>query len=77
MASATRPRIQAIRSHKPTVKPSRESALRKIAVILEDQMTDMGLTEAEKNAKVALFVSMVDEEVTEKMTLRATHSKRR
>jgi hypothetical protein len=40
-------------------------------------MTDMGLTEAEKNAKVALFVSMVDEEVTEKMTLRATHSKRR
>jgi hypothetical protein len=77
MASASRPHIQAVRSLKPRVKPSREAALRKIAAIVEDQMTEMGLTEAEKNAKVAHFASLVDADVTEKMRLRAKPSKQR
>jgi hypothetical protein len=40
-------------------------------------MTDEGLSEKEKNAKVALFASLVDEEITGKTTRRATTSKRR
>jgi hypothetical protein len=77
MASATRPRIQAVHSLKPRVESSREGALRKIAAIIEDQMAEMGLTEAEKNAKVALFASLVDADVTKKKRLRATPSKQR
>jgi hypothetical protein len=46
---------------------SRESALRKIAAIVEDQMTEMGLTEAEKNAKTAELVAFVNDVVTSKL----------
>jgi hypothetical protein len=77
MASATRPHIRAIGPRAQVVKPSRESALQAIAAILEDQMTEMGLTEAEKNAKVALFASLVDADITEKKTLRAMPSVQR
>ena len=38
----------------------REAALRKIAVIFEEQMTSMGLSETEKNARVAEFAAFVD-----------------
>jgi hypothetical protein len=74
MASATRPHIRMIRSRKPAGRPSRESALKTIVAILEDQMTDMGLNEEEKNAKVALFASLVDGDLTGKETLHATLS---
>ncbi len=72
MASAAPSRIRTSRSPKPAVEPSREAALRTIARILEDQMTDMGLSEEEKNAKTALFAAMVDEKVNAKKNLDAT-----
>lgn len=52
---------------KPQVDPveaKREAALRKIAVIFEEQMTSMGLNEAEKNARVAEFAAFVDSKVS-------------
>ena len=67
MASATRPRIRTAGSRRLAVKPSRELALQKIVAILEDQMTDMGLTEEEKNAKTAELVESVSEAVTSKL----------
>ena len=67
MASASRPRIQAIRPLKPIARSSRESALRKIASIVEDQMTEMGLSEEEKNAKTAEFVAFVSDVVASKL----------
>jgi hypothetical protein len=42
----------------------REAALRKIAVIFEEQMTSMGLSETEKNARVAEFAAFVDSKVS-------------
>jgi len=50
--------------------------LRKIARILEDQMTDMGLNEEEKNAKTAELVAFVSDVVTAKLAPRAKHAKR-
>jgi hypothetical protein len=67
MATAARSRVRAIHPHKTTATPSREQALRKIARILEDQMTDMGLTEEEKNAKTAELVSFVSDAVASKL----------
>ena len=67
MASATQPHIRMIRSRKPAVKPSRDSALHSIVAILEDQMTDMGLNEEEKDAKTAELVSFVSDAVTSKL----------
>jgi hypothetical protein len=67
MASATQPHIRMIRSRKPAVKPSRDSALHSIVAILEDQMTDMGLNEEEKNAKTAELIAFVSDAVTLKL----------
>ena len=64
MASATRPRIQAIHSLQSPVNSSREMAARKIVTILEDQMTEMGLTEEEKNQKTAEFAAFVSDVVS-------------
>jgi len=41
------------------------------AVILEEQMTSMGLSEEEKNAKTAELVAFVSEAVSEKLAPRA------
>jgi hypothetical protein len=49
------------------MEPSREDALRKIAAIVEDQMTEMGLSEEEKNAKTAEFVAFVSDVVASKL----------
>jgi hypothetical protein len=76
MASTARAKIQTIRSGRPEVKLSRKQALREIAAIIEKHMTDEGLSEKEKNAKVARFASMVDEEITAKKPQRATPLKR-
>ncbi|MGA2167394.1 MAG: hypothetical protein ABSG62_04235 [Terracidiphilus sp.] len=64
MASTTRPAIRTIRSSKPAAKPSRERAARKIVAILEDQMTEMGLTEEEKSQKTAEFAAFVRDVVS-------------
>lgn len=76
MASTARPPIRTIRSRRPAPKPSREEALRKIAGILEDQMTDMGFSEEEKNAKTAELVDFVSDTVTSKLAHRAKPSRR-
>jgi len=76
MASASRPHIRMIRTRKQGVRPSRESALKKIVAILEDQMTDMGLNEEEKNAKTAELVASVSDAVASKLVPRAKHSTR-
>jgi oligoribonuclease (3'-5' exoribonuclease) len=66
MASATRPHLRTVGSRESVAITSRESALRKIAAICEDQMTEMGLSEEEKNAKTAEFVAFVSQAVTSK-----------
>jgi len=45
-------------------KEKREAALRKIANIFEEQMTSLGLSEEEKNARVAEFAAFVDSKVS-------------
>lgn len=67
MATQARTRVQTVRSSKPQAKPTREQALRKIAEILEGQMTDMGLSEQEKNAKTAELAAFVSDAVTSKL----------
>jgi hypothetical protein len=64
MASKARPAIRTIRSSKSTLKGPRASAARKIVAILEDQMTEMGLTEEEKNQKTAEFAAFVKDAVS-------------
>jgi hypothetical protein len=54
-----------------TAEAKREDALRKIAGILEEQMTSMGLSEEEKNAKTAELVAFVSDAVSEKLAPRA------
>jgi hypothetical protein len=54
-------------------KPSRQKALRKLATILEDQMTENGLTEEEKNAKTADLAAFAAEVAASRL---APHSKR-
>ena len=76
MASAARSQIRTIRSRKPAVRTSRESSLQKIVAILEDQMTDMGLSEEEKNAKTAELVASVSDAVTSKLAPHAKPVKR-
>jgi hypothetical protein len=72
MPTTTRPRIQTIRSPKLRVKISvakehqkmaRENALQEIAGILEDQMTDLGLSEKEKNRKTAELIALTSDAV--------------
>jgi len=81
MASSAQSRIKATRTPKPLVKTlaakqdrtsARESALRKIAGILEDQMTDMGLSEDEKNRKTAELGAFVCDAVSSSL---APHAK--
>jgi hypothetical protein len=50
--------------------------LQAIVAILEDQMTEMGLNEEEKNAKTAELVASVSEAVTSKLAPHAKHSTR-
>jgi hypothetical protein len=76
MASTARPRILTIRSKRSKSKSSKEQSLREIVAIIEQHMTDEGLCEKEKNAKVAKFASLVDDEISEKMMHPATPSKR-
>lgn len=76
MASATRPQIRTIRSRTLATKPSREIALQEIVTILEDQMTEMGLNEEEKNAKTAELVASVSDAVTSKLAPHAKPAKR-
>ena len=76
MASATPPHIRAVGSRKTAVKPSREGALQAIVAILEDQMTDLGLNEEEKNVKTAELVASVSDAVTSKLAPNARHSTR-
>jgi N-acetylglucosamine kinase-like BadF-type ATPase len=77
MASTARPRILTIRSKKPKAKSSPEQSLREIAAIIEQHMTNEGLSEKEKNAKVAHFALLVDNEINEKTTQHAKPLKRR
>jgi hypothetical protein len=62
--SGTKPQVD-------TVEAKREAALRKIAVIFEEQMTSLGLCEEEKNAKTAEFVAFVNDAVRAKLAPRA------
>lgn len=75
MASTARPAIRTIRPNKRATKPSRDRGLRKIARILEDQMTDLGLSEEEKNAKTAELVAFVSDAVSSKLAPHAKRSK--
>ena len=75
MASPTRARIGKTGSAKPVVKSSRRNALRKIANILEGHMSEMGLTEQEKNAKTAELVAFVSDVASSKLALHSKHSK--
>jgi len=43
---------------------SRDGSLRKIVVLLEEQMTSLGLSEKEKNARAAELVAVVGEAVS-------------
>jgi len=47
--------------------------LKAIVAILEDQMTDMGLNEEEKNAKTAELIASVSDAVTSKLVPHAKH----
>jgi|HubBroStandDraft_1064217.scaffolds.fasta_scaffold15901_5 hypothetical protein len=76
MASTARPRIRTVRSKAPLQASSREQALQRIAAIIEKHMSDEGLDEKEKDAKVATFAAMVDEEITVKRKQHATPLKR-
>lgn len=50
-----------------SVKLKREAGLRKIAQLLEQHMTDLGFSEAEKNEKTAQLMSVVTKAVTAKL----------
>jgi hypothetical protein len=50
-----------------SLKLKQQAGLRKIAQIIEQHMTDMGLNEEEKNEKTALLMSVVNETVTAKL----------
>lgn len=75
MASPARSQIR-VSSAKSKKKTSREDALRRIAKILEDQMTDMGLSEEEKNVKTAGLVAFVSDVAASKLAPRSKRSAR-
>jgi hypothetical protein len=50
-----------------SLKLKQQVGLKKIAQIIEQHMTDMGLSEDEKNEKTALLVSLVNETITAKL----------
>jgi hypothetical protein len=70
MKSNVRPFIK-LRQSK--AKTSRQKALRKIATLLEDQMTEDRLSEKEKNAKTADLAALAADVVASRL---APHSKR-
>jgi hypothetical protein len=76
MASIARPGIQQIRSRRAHVtvqldREKRETALNKLVTILEDQMTDVGLSEEAKNEKTAELVGFVNATVASRFVSRA------
>lgn len=75
MGSPARSRLHQIRA-KSLVKARRDAALKNIAKILEDQMTDMGLSNEEKNAKTAELVEFVSDVASSKLAPSSKHSKR-
>ncbi len=54
------------RSRKPLVQDVNEDAFRTIASIFEAQMDEMGLTETQKNAKVAEITAFVDRKINDR-----------
>ena len=68
---AARARWSGEKPQPATVDAKREAALRKIVAILEEQMTSLGLSEEEKNAKAAQLVAFVSDAVSEKLAPRA------
>jgi len=58
-----------------TAEMKRQEGLRKIARLLEQHMTDMGLSEREKNEKTELLMTVVKETVTAKTGDSSTHEK--
>jgi len=75
MRTATRRYIQ-IRSTEVQTSLAKKNALKKIASILEDQMTEMGLSEEEKNAKTADLIAFVGDVAASKLAPHSKHSKR-
>jgi hypothetical protein len=69
---AARARWSGEKPQPATAEAKREAALRKIAAILEEQMTSLGLSEEEKNAKTAELVAFVSDAVSEKLAPHAT-----
>ena len=69
---AARARWSGEKPQPATAEAKREAALRKIAAILEEQMTSLGLSEEEKNAKTAELVAFVSDAVSAKL---APHAK--
>ena len=61
---AARARWSGEKPQPDTAEAKREAALRKIANIFEEQMTSLGLSEKEKNARVAEFAAFVDSKVS-------------
>jgi len=51
--------MSALPTPQPQSKRTRKQALREIARLLEEQMDEMGLSEAEKNARTDAFVEDV------------------
>jgi hypothetical protein len=64
---AARARWSGQKPQPATAEAKREAALRKIAAILEEQMTSLGLSEEEKNAKTAELVAFVSDAVSKKL----------
>jgi hypothetical protein len=76
MASIARPRIQPVRSNKAKrstllASKGREAALSELAAILEDQMTEVGLSEGAKNEKTAELVAFVSATASSRFASRA------
>lgn len=61
---AARARWSGEKPQAATAEAKREAALRKIANIFEEQMTSLGLSDEEKNARVADFAAFVDSKVS-------------
>jgi hypothetical protein len=70
---AARARWAKTETPEESIEMKREQGLQKIARILEQHMTDMGLDEGEKNEKTMVLISVVNEMVTAKMKAPAKH----
>lgn len=57
------------------IELKRQDGLRKIAQILEQHMTDMGLSEEEKNEKTSLLLMVVNETISAKLKAPAKSEK--